>query len=85
MTHKNFLYLIRDIALPECNTGYVYMLISIRMRAFIYIGTSNSLKTRLRAHNSGQEALAAEPSYIRPYGLLAYICGCGCGGKKKRS
>ena len=55
------------------------MLISIRMRTFIYIGTTNCLKTRLRANNSGHGALATEPSFLRPYALLAYICGFGGG------
>ena len=55
------------------------MLLSIRMRTFIYIGTTNCLKTRLRTHNSGHGALATEPSYLRSYALLAYICGFGGG------
>jgi predicted GIY-YIG superfamily endonuclease len=79
LTNASFPYLIRDIVLPQCNTGFVYMLLSIRMRNFTYIGTTNCLKTRLKAHNSGHGALSTEPTYLRPYALFAYICGFGGG------
>lgn len=79
MNTESFPYLIRNIVLPQCNTGYVYMLISIKMRNYIYIGTTNCIRSRLLAHNSGYGSTSTEPAYLRPYALFAYICGFGGG------
>ena len=37
MSTSSFPYRIKDITLPQCNTGYVYMLISIKDMNVIYI------------------------------------------------
>ena len=84
LTNECFPYLIRNITLPQCNTGFVYMLLSMRMKNFTYIGTTNCLKTRLKAHNMGHGALSTEPAYLRPYALFAYICGFGGGRRDLR-
>ena len=63
-----------DIPLPQCNTGYVYMLLSLKDKSFIYIGATNSIRTRLQSHNSGNGSQSTEPIHLRPFALLAYIC-----------
>ena len=42
-----------NLPLPECNTGYVYFLVSLRNRRLNYIGQTFNLKQRLAQHNSG--------------------------------
>ena len=77
MDQQHFPFRNCDITLPQCNTGYVYMLISVRTRDFTYIGTTANLRTRLQQHNTGNGSSSTEPSHLRPYALLAYICGFG--------
>ena len=81
---ETYPHLIRDIVLPQCNTGYVYMLVSLRIKDFIYIGTTNCIRSRLKAHNCGHGSTSTEPTYLRPYALFAYICGFGGGRKDLR-
>lgn len=75
LDQSSYPFRVRDICLPQDNTGYVYMLISVRTRDFVYIGKTKSLQQRLRAHNSGNGSVSTEPSHLRPYALFAYICG----------
>ena len=70
-----FPYRICDIQLPQCNTGYVYMLLSIKDQNFTYIGKTKNIRTRIRQHNSGIGSISTEPLHLRPYALFAYICG----------
>ena len=72
---ETFPYRIADISLPDDNTGYVYMLLSVKRQDYVYIGKTNNLIERLRAHNSGNGSSSTEPSHLRPYALYAYICG----------
>ena len=51
------------------------MLTSIRRQSYSYIGETKYLRTRLREHNSGYGSLSIEPSYLRPFAVMAYICG----------
>ena len=75
LTQHSFPFRIRDISLPQCNTGYVYMLISVKDTSFSYIGKTKSIRNRIRQHNSGVGLVATEPLHLRPYALFAYICG----------
>ena len=75
MTTSSFPYRIKDITLPQCNTGYVYMLLSMKDRNFTYIGKTFSIRTRIKQHNSGIGSTSTEPMHLRPYALFAYICG----------
>ena len=77
MTQTTFPYRICDVSLPQCNSGYVYMLLSTRQKNYTYIGTTNCIRSRLQQHNSGNGAVATAPAYLRPFALLAYICGFG--------
>ena len=86
LTQTSFPYRIADVVLPQCNTGYVYMLISLRHPNFTYIGTTLCLRNRLQAHNCGHGAAETTPMYLRPFALFAYICGfndnCSIDNKK---
>ena len=76
MMHTDtFPYRICDMSLPQCNTGYVYMLISLKDKSFVYIGMTTSIIRRIGQHNSGLGAVSIEPLHLRPYALFAYICG----------
>ena len=44
MTPEHFPYVIKDSILPQCNTGFVCMLISLRMKKN-YIGTTKSIRS----------------------------------------
>ena len=79
ITAETYPFKIKNMILPQCNTGFVYMLMSLRMRGYIYIGTTKSIRRRLREHNSGFGSASTEPTYLRPYALIAYICGFGGG------
>ena len=68
-------YCICDIALPQCNTDYVYMLMSVNDHNFSYIGKMLSIRTRIQQHNSGVGSVSTEPLHLRPFALFAYICG----------
>ena len=50
------------------------MLISIK-RDYCYIGETICIKDRLRSHNSGHGSSSTAPSDLRPFAMLAYICG----------
>ena len=69
---------ICDVTLPQCNTGYVHMLISMKDFNFSYIGKTNSIRCRIQEHNSGTGSVSTEPLHLRPYALFAYVCGFNC-------
>ena len=68
-------FTISNYALPTNNSGYVYMLVSIRYQNFTYIGTTNCIRTRLKLHNCGIGAIETAPAYLKPFALYAYVCG----------
>ena len=70
-----FPYRLWDVYLTQDNTGFVYMLISVRSADFVYIGKTKNLIERLRAHNYGYGSSSTEPAHPRPYALFACICG----------
>ena len=74
-TQQTFPYRVCDVSLPQCNTGYVYMLLSIKDQNYTYIGKTNNIRTRIQQHNSGVGSISTEPLHLRPYALFAYICG----------
>jgi predicted GIY-YIG superfamily endonuclease len=75
MTQENFPFRVSDLRLPEVDTGIVYMLNSMRRRAFVYIGKTNQPRRRLNNHNSGFGSSSTEPAHLRPYAIMAYISG----------
>ena len=76
--HTSYPYRMADIPLPECNTGVVYLIASVKRPSFIYIGEAQCIITRLKANNSGNGSSSTTPIKLRPYHLVAYICGFDC-------
>ena len=72
---SEFPFRICDISLPESNTGEVYFLMSLKRHSFTYIGMTKNLRTRLNSHNSGYGSNSTCPTHLRPFTVLAYICG----------
>lgn len=75
LTQKNFPYRPKDFTLPACNTGYVYMIVSIKDKWYHDIHTTSTLRTSINNHNKGTFTSETQPSSKRPYVLLAFICG----------
>ena len=71
----NYPYRICDLPLPQCNTGFVYMLMSIRRKTYTYIGETDNIRQRIKQHNSGHGSQSTEPSFLCPFAVIAYICG----------
>ena len=74
-TQSSFPYRVCDVVLPQCNTGYVYMLLSLRDNSFTYIGKTMNIRKRIQQHNAGVGSSSTEPIHLRPYALAAYISG----------
>ena len=75
---EHYPFQVCNMELPQCNTGFVYMLISLRRREYTYFGMTNCIRTRIVQHNSGYGASATENYRLRPFAMMGYICGfCG--------
>jgi predicted GIY-YIG superfamily endonuclease len=77
MSPSSFPFRVCDMPLPQCNTGFVYMLVSMKHPSYTYIGTTNCIRTRIQMHNCGNGAIETAPAYLRPFALFAYVCGFG--------
>ena len=75
LTQNDYPFRICDISLPSSRTGFVYFFISVKNRLFTYIGYTVCLIERLPQHNSGYGLFETCPNNLRPYGIMAYICG----------
>ena len=75
MSQNDYPFRISDISLPSCATGFVYFLLSIKDKSFTYIGSTICIRERLPQHNSGFGSFETCPINLRPYALMAYICG----------
>lgn len=75
MSQETFPFRTCDISLPQCRTGFVYFLIAVRKRSYSYIGQTICIRRRIKEHNSGYGSQSTTPSYLRPFALMAYICG----------
>ena len=84
LTTQTFPYRICDIALPQCQSGFVYFLISVRTLTFTYIGECKCIITRLRNHNSGYGSASKTPANKRPYAVFGYIAGFNDSNKSFR-
>jgi len=72
-----FPYRTCDIPLPRDNSGYVYLLISIRDFNRAYVGETTNIIRRLQKHNSGYASRGTTDPIYRPYFVAGYICGLG--------
>ena len=75
LTQKSYPFRIMDQALPMSKTGYVYFILSTKFFDYTYIGMTKSIRRRLREHNTGYRSTQSTPIHLRPYALVAYICG----------
>jgi len=64
-----------DVEIPYDNTGYCYLLVSLRHSNVTYIGQTNNIRRRLREHNSGYGAMQTSDERLRPWALLSFVCG----------
>ena len=74
-TQEHFPFRIKDAQLPQCNSGFVYMLISLRQMDYIYIGETKNVITRLKQHNQGIGSSSTAPEHLRPWAIVGYVCG----------
>ena len=84
MTQQHFPFRIRDSELPQCNSGYVYMLLSLRKMDHIYIGETQNIITRLKQHNQGIGSASTAPEYLCPWAIIGYVCGFQGGNRELR-
>ena len=82
--HQECPFRICDMSVPQCNTGFVYMLVSTKVLTFSYIGETINMHARLYQHNSGYGSKTTIPVSLRPYALFAYVCGFEANGKLRR-
>ena len=68
-------FLVSCTNLPSCNTGFIYLLASLRNAYFTYIGQTKNILQRLLKHNSGSGADGTSRPEDRPFHVAAYICG----------
>ena len=78
MGQNNFPFQIKDISLPQDQTGAVYLLISKKDTNFVYIDFTLCLWTHLISHNQGHDSQNYPPYHLCPFIFIAYICGCNC-------
>ena len=68
-----------DVQLPQDNSGFVYILVSKKQHEITYIGETSNLAARLDTHNRGAGAATTTDPFLRPWAILAYVCGFeGC-------
>ena len=51
------------------------MIMSMSDKKFSYIGMTNSLRQRIQQHNTGLGSSTTAQLHLRPFALVAYICG----------
>ena len=73
--YSKYPFRMKDISLPICRTGYVYMLLSTKDHSKNYIGQTLALGERLNQHNSGYGAKYTTDVRYRPWFLFAFVCG----------
>ncbi len=64
-----------DNPLPQDASGFCYILVSLQDSRTVYIGETGYLSHQLAQHNSGSGAVQTAPARLRPWALLAYVCG----------
>lgn len=64
-----------DVMIPQDGGGYCYILLSLQDHSTTYIGQTNNLVRRFRQHNSGHGSMQTSDTNLRPWAILAYVCG----------
>ena len=73
--YDSFPFEIRSVRLPDCNTEFVYFMVSIKNRRKTYIGESLNIQDRFNTHQRGAGTIFTGETMNRPWAILAYICG----------
>jgi hypothetical protein len=68
-------YSLNKDILPGDNSGYVYLLLSLKTKSVVYIGQTINLPRRILQHNQGCGAQQTKSLRLRPWAVLAYIGG----------
>jgi hypothetical protein len=67
----SFPFRICLVSLPQCNTGFLKVLLSILAQNFTHIGESKYIKTNLNQHNRGQGSLTITVAGLLPFVVMA--------------
>jgi hypothetical protein len=76
-----------DVEIPNGNTGFAYLLVSLARGAencITYTGECKNLVVRLRKHKMGAGPTATADPGLKPWALLAYVGGFGDASKNER-
>ena len=73
MNYSSFSFRPCNIILQRDNSGFVYMLISLKSVEFIYIGKTKDLHQQMMSHQSGLGCIAMHLEDLRPYVYFVYI------------
>lgn len=68
-------YRICEYQLPTTDTGFVYLIISMKKPTFTYIGQCKQLTKRLSDHNSGNGAFGTSDPSLPPFYIAGFISG----------
>jgi predicted GIY-YIG superfamily endonuclease len=68
-------YSLNKDVLPGDNSGYVYLLISLKNKSIVYIGQTVNLPRRILQHNQGFGTIQTKNIRLWPWAVLAYIAG----------
>ena len=75
MNQNSYHFLILNSPFPQCQTGFVLILISVKPKPYTYIGTKQFLIQRLTQHNSGYGSKSTSSDSFRSLIIMEYICG----------
>ena len=75
LTKESYPFRICDIPFPQCKSGFVHFLVSVKTRKFTCTGECKCIISRMRKHNSGYGSSLITPSHNTPYAILGYIAG----------
>jgi predicted GIY-YIG superfamily endonuclease len=64
-----------DVEKPQDSTGFCYLLVSMKNFGTTYIGQTLRLVKRLKEHNTGHGSQQTASPMLRPWALLAFVCG----------
>ena len=70
---NSFPFLICDISLPDCQTGFVYFFFPFRDPTFYYIRMTNYIYRRINKHNSGFGYQSTIPPQLRLFAVFAFV------------
>lgn len=68
---------VKDLNVPNSNSGFVYLLISTMDTSRVYVGQTANLAVRLNQHNSGSGAEGTAFIRYLPWCVGAYLSGMG--------